>query len=165
MQKLEKQEKAERADVVEDVPKQLKETKVAIFVDGPNMLRKEFMVDLRELRRKAEKYGRVVIARAFVNQFAPEKLIEAIINEGFQSIMVLAVQEDDANDVDVSMACAACEAAISTDIEYIVLATRDADFLPVIQLAKAHGKKVVIMAAEPGFSSSLRNAADYVEEL
>lgn len=155
MQKIEKTAK----------PDSSREAKVGIFVDGPNMLRKEFMVDLRELRKKAEKYGRVIIAKAFINQFAPEKLIEAIINEGFQSIMVLAVQDDDANDVDVSMAVAAVEAAIATDTDVIVLATRDADFLPVIQIAKAYGKKVVVMAADPGFSSSLRNAADFVEEL
>lgn len=159
MQKTEKVEKTVKSD------SSSKETKVGIFVDGPNMLRKEFMVDLRELRRRAEKYGRVTIAKAFINQFAPEKLIEAIINEGFQSIMVLAVQEDDANDVDVSMAVAATEAAIIGAVDVIVLATRDADFLPVIQNAKAYGRKVVIMAAEPGFSSSLRNAADFVEEL
>lgn len=155
---MQKMEKTTRLD-------SSREAKVGIFVDGPNMLRKEFMVDLRELRRRAEKYGRVIIAKAFINQFAPEKLIEAIINEGFQSIMVLAVQDDDANDVDVSMAVAAVEAAIATDTDVIVLATRDADFLPVVQIAKAYGKKVVVMAADPGFSSSLRNAADFVEEL
>jgi len=39
------------------------ERKVALFVDGPNMLRKEFMVDLRELRKRMRKYGRIVIAK------------------------------------------------------------------------------------------------------
>src|SRR3989338_11220811 len=105
---------------------------VALFVDGPNMLRKEFMVDLRELRKRVEKYGRVTIAKVFLNQFAPEKLIEAVINEGFESIMVLAVKEEDANDVDVSVAVAAIEAALMKNVDIIALATRDADFLPVV---------------------------------
>ena len=136
---------------------------IALFVDGPNMLRKEFMIDLRELKKIVLKYGRVVIAKVFVNQFAPEKLIEAIINEGFESMMILAEVEADKNDVDVAMAISAVEAAITKDVDYIALATRDADYLPAIQMAKTYGKKVIIIGAEPGMSSGLTNAADYVE--
>jgi uncharacterized protein (TIGR00288 family) len=144
-------------------PHEEEDKRVAIFVDGPNMLRKEFMVDLRELRKIAQKYGRVVLAKVFLNQFAPEKLIEAVINEGFESIMVLAENEEKAMDVDVSMASSALEAALMKDMDYIVLASRDADYLPVIQKCKEYGRKVVIIGTEPGFSSSLRNAADHVE--
>ncbi len=140
--------------------------KVALFVDGPNMLRKEFMIDLRELKRRTKKYGRIVIAKVFLNQFAPEKLIEAVINEGFESIMVLAQQgEAEGSDVDVSLAVSAIEVVLTKDVDIIALATRDADFLPVVQKAKEYGKKVVVLGAQPGFSSSLRNAADYVEML
>ena len=136
---------------------------VSLFVDGPNMLRKEFMIDLRELKKRVEQHGRIVVAKVFINQFAPEKLIEAIINEGYKVEMILAVESDDANDVDVSVAVAATEAALMHDVDYIALATRDADFLPVIQKAKEYGKKVILVGAEPGFSASLRNAADIVE--
>lgn len=136
---------------------------IALFVDGPNMLRKEFMIDLRELKKSVLKYGRVVIAKVFVNQFAPEKLIEAIINEGFESVMILAEVEAEKNDIDVAMAIEAVEAAISKDVEYVALATRDADYMPVIHMAKAYGKKVIVIGAEPGMSSGLQNAADYVE--
>ncbi len=140
------------------------EKSVALFVDGPNMLRKEFMIDLRELKRRASKYGRVISAEVFINQFAPEKLIEAIINEGYRVDMTLAVQEDDANDVDIAVATAALEVALTrNDVEFIALATRDADFLPVIQKSKKYGKKVIIFGAEPGFGSSLRHAADFTE--
>ena len=139
------------------------EHKVAIFVDGPNLLRKELMIDLRELKRLASKYGRVVIAKVFVNQFAPEKLIEAIINEGYECVMVLGENED--ADTDVSMTVAAMEAILTKDVDVIGIATRDADFLPVIQKAKEYGKKVVVFGAEPAFSASLKNAADYVEML
>ncbi len=137
--------------------------KIALFVDGPNMLRKEFMIDLRELKKIILKYGRIVTAKVFVNQFAPEKLIEAIINEGFESVMILAEVEAEKNDVDVAMAIAAVEAAITKNVDYVALATRDADYLPVIHMAKAYGKKVIIVGAEPGMSSGLQNAADYVE--
>jgi len=139
--------------------------KVALFVDGPNMLRKEFMVDLRELKRGLRKFGRITIAKVFLNQFAPEKLIEAVINEGFESIMVLAEKEEESTDVDVSMAVSAVETALTKDVDIIAIATRDADFLPVIQTAKRYGKEVIVIGADPGFSASLRNAADYVVKL
>lgn len=141
------------------------ERKVALFVDGPNMLRKEFMVDLRELRRCVQKYGRVMIAKVFLNQFAPEKLIEAIINEGYESVMILAQKEEEASDVDVALAVSAVETVLTKDIDMVAIATRDADFLPVVQKVKEYGKKVIVLGAEPGFSSSLQNAADYVEML
>ena len=138
---------------------------VALFVDGPNMLRKEFSVDLRELKKRVSHYGRIIIAKVFLNQFAPEKLIEAIINEGFESAMVLAQNEEDAMDVDVSVAVAAMEALLTKDVDIIALASRDADYLPVVQKVKEHGKKIVVIGAEPGFSSSIRNAADFIETL
>ena len=139
------------------------EPTVGLFVDGPNMLRKEFMIDLRELRRRTQKYGRIMVAKVFINQFAPEKLIEAIINEGYKCEMILAVQEEDANDVDVALSVAATEAAITRSVDFVAIASRDADFLPVVQKAKEYGRKVIVFGAEPGFSSSLQNAADFVE--
>lgn len=146
--------------------RRLGEKKIALFVDGPNMLRKEFMIDLRELKKRVKRYGRVIISRVYLNQFAPEKLIEAIINEGFETIIVLAEEEAEKNDVDVALAVAAVEAAIAKpEIDIVAIATRDADFLPVVQKIKEYGKEAIVIGAEPGFSSSLQNAADYVESL
>lgn len=140
---------------------------VAIFVDGPNMLRKEFMIDLGEVRRISRKFGRIAIAKVFINQYAPEKLIEAVINEGFECEMVLGMKADmeTSADVDVSLATSAMEAIITKDIDTMVIVTRDADFLPVIQKAKEYGKRTVIIGADAGFSASLQNAADLVEIL
>ena len=138
---------------------------IALFVDGPNMLRKEFSIDLRELKKRVSRYGRIIIAKVFINQFAPEKLIEAIMNEGFEPKIVLASREDEGSDVDVSLAVEAMEAILTKEIQIIALATRDADFLPLIQKAKEYGKKVIVFGAEPGFSSSLKNSADIVEIL
>jgi len=139
------------------------EAKVALLVDGPNLLRKEFSIDLRELKRRAKKYGRIVVAKVFINQFAPEKLIEAIINEGFECVMVLAEKEE--SDVDVSLAVAAVETIFTKDVDVIALATRDADFLPLIQKAKEAGKVTVLIAVKPGLAASLKHSADHVELL
>ena len=140
---------------------------VAIFVDGPNMLRKEFMIDLGEVRRISRKFGRIAIAKVFINQYAPEKLIEAVMNEGFECNMVLGMKADmeTSADVDVSLATSAMEAIITKDVDTMVIVTRDADFLPVIQKAKEYGKRTVVIGADAGFSASLQNAADLVEVL
>lgn len=139
------------------------EKTIGLFVDGPNLLRKEFMIDLRELKKRAEKYGRVIIAKVFINQFAPEKLIEAVINEGYEAVMVLGENEEEKNDVDVAMAVSAIEAVLTRNLDFIGLATRDTDFLPVILKAKEHGIKVVLFTVKKALSSSLKNSADYLE--
>jgi uncharacterized protein (TIGR00288 family) len=51
------------------------------------------------------------------------------------------------------------------NVDVIAIATRDADFLPVVLKAKEYGKKAVVIGVEPGFSISIRNAADFVENL
>jgi len=138
--------------------------KLAFFVDGPNMIRKEFNLNLKDLRKRVEKYGRIIIGKVFLNQFASEKLIEAVANEGFETIIALGDPEQK-TDVDVSIAVHAMEAIYDPDIEVIALATRDADFLPLIQKAKGKGKITVLVTVEPGLAVSLKHASDFVELL
>lgn len=150
-------------DSVEKIRKRFMEKpKLAFFIDGPNMIRKEFNIDLRDLRKRVEKYGRMVIGKVFLNQFASEKLIEAVANEGLEAIIALGDPELK-TDVDVSIAVHAMEAIYDPNISIIALATRDADFLPLIQQAKKMGKITVLIAVQPGLAISLRHAADHVE--
>ena len=136
---------------------------VAVFVDGPNIIRKEFNVNLGEIRRKAGKYGRIMIAKIFLNQYASEKLIEAIANQGFEPKIMLAGEVE--SDVDVGVAVEIVKAAYNRKVDIIALGSRDADYLPAVNTAKSLGKKVVVIAAEPGFSKALQHAADYIELL
>ncbi len=138
--------------------------KLAFFVDGPNMIRKEFNINLKDMKRRVEKYGRIVIGKVFLNQFASEKLIEAVANEGFETVIALGDPEQK-TDVDVSIAVHAMEAINNPDIEVIALASRDADFLPLIQKAKEKGKMTVLVTVESGLAVSLKHASDYVEML
>ena len=140
------------------------EPRVAFFVDGPNMIRKEFKLDLKDLRKRVEKYGRVVIGKVFLNQFASEKLIEAVANEGMESVIALGDPEQK-TDVDVTVCVHAMEAIYNPDIDVIALATRDADFLTLIQKAKAMGKITVLIAVPSGLATSLKHGSDHVELL
>ena len=136
---------------------------IALFVDGPNIIRKEFSIDLDDMRKAVQKYGRIVTGKVFLNQHAPEKLVEAVANQGFEPAVMLAGEKE--ADVDVSVAVAAMQAGYDKGIDIVAIASRDADYLPVVQEVKKMGKEVLIIAAEPGFSKALQKAADYVEIL
>ncbi len=127
--------------------------KVGVLVDGPNMLRKEFNINLREIRDILSEYGDIKIAKVFLNQYATEKLVEAIENQGFEPIVT-------SGDVDVRMAVEAMELIYNDSIDAIALVTRDADFKAVLMKAMEMGKETIIIGAEPGFSTALKNSAD-----
>ena len=141
------------------------EDNVAVFVDGPNVVRKEFDLDFDELREEVSEFGKIKVSKVFLNQYASPKLIEAIMSQGFEADQGLGGEKDKESDVDVYMASEAMESIFDENIDTIILVTRDTDFLPIIQKAKKHGKDTVIMGMEPGFSTSIKNAADHVKEL
>ncbi len=132
-----------------------KEPNVALLVDGPNTLRKSFHLDVREIKEEVAKYGRIRIAKIYLDQYASEKLIEAMINQGFDV-------EITTGDVDVTMAIEGMEYILDKDIDILAFMTRDTDYRPVLVKAKAKGKKTIIIATDIAFSAALRNTADIV---
>lgn len=134
--------------------------RVAVFVDGPNVIRSEFDIDFDEFRESLEERGRIATAKVFLNQYAPEKLIEAVVSQGFEPVLGVGEVEDEESDVDVYMAAAAMESVFDSSVGTIVLVTRDADFLPVVQKAKERGKRVIVAGPDDSFSTALKNAAD-----
>ncbi len=128
---------------------------VGLLVDGPNMLRKEFQIDLEEIRNTLKEFGDIKVGRVYLNQYASEKLVEAIENQGFEPVV-------SSSDVDVRLAVEATELIFNPNIDIIAIVTRDADFKPVLSKAMEHGKETIIFGAEPGFSIALKNLADIV---
>lgn len=126
---------------------------VGLLVDGPNMLRKEFGFDLDLVKEIVAEYGKLKVGKVFLNQYASNKLIEAIVNQGFSPVIV-------AGDIDVQMAVEAFEAIYNPNIDVIALMTRNTDFLPLVNIAKENGKETIVIGAEPGFSVALKNSAD-----
>ena len=127
--------------------------RIGVLVDGPNMLRKEFNLNLKEIREILSEYGDVKIAKVFLNQYAGDKLVEAIENQGFEPVIT-------SGDVDVRMAVEAMEIIYNDNIDVLALVTRDADFKAVLKKAMELGKETIIIGAEPGFSAALKNSAD-----
>lgn len=141
-------------------PKQKKEgeKKVALFIDGPNLLRKEFKVDLGDIKQQVEKMGKTTIAKVFLNQFAPEKLIEAVSAHGMESVITPV-------DCDVALTTEMMEAVYNPNIDVICVVTRDGDFQPPIMKAKKHGKETVAFGVRKNLSESLINSVDRFIEI
>jgi uncharacterized protein (TIGR00288 family) len=132
-----------------------KKPDIALLIDGPNILRKSFNIDLLAVRRELGKYGNIRIARIYLDQYASDKLIEAMVNQGFETVTTTG-------DVDVTMAIEAMEYVLDPAVDTIALMTRDTDYRPVLVKAKARGKKTIIIATDVGFSAALRNTADRI---
>jgi len=128
---------------------------IALLVDGPNILRKAFNIDLAAVKKELTKYGNIRIARVYLDQYASDKLIEAMVNQGFDTVTSIG-------DVDVTMAIEGMEMVMDPNIDTLALMTRDTDYRPVLVKAKARGKKTIIIATDVAFSAALRNTADTV---
>jgi uncharacterized protein (TIGR00288 family) len=142
--------------VLESVKRKLRKKKMraAILVDGPNMIRREFNINLGEIKKRIEEFAKVKVAKVFLNQYANEKLIEAVTNQGFEPVIT-------PTDVDVYMAVEATLLIFNPRIDCLVLVTRDADFQPVLTKAKEFGKETVVVTDEPA-AAALKNTADKV---
>ncbi len=128
----------------------------AIFVDGPNMLRKEFKLNLKEVNKIASEFGEIKIARVFLNQYASSKLLEAVANQGYENIICVG-------DVDVMMASDIVETLYrNKNINTFVFVTRDSDFLPALLRVKKEGKNTVVLLFDEEAAATLKNTADKV---
>ncbi|MFC7324435.1 NYN domain-containing protein [Halorubrum rutilum] len=127
---------------------------VALFVDGPNVLREEFDVDLDDVRRAAEAEGPLVTTRLYLDEHATPGLIQAAEARGFEVVIT-------SGDVDVRLAVDAARFAAEDRMSVLAIASRDTDFKPVVEAANGYGIRTLAIApGEFGRSDALRNAAN-----
>ena len=128
--------------------------RVALFVDGPNVLREEFDVDLDDVREAAEKAGRLVATRLYLDEHATPGLIQAAEARGYEVVVT-------SGDVDVKLAVDATRIAVDGRADILAIASRDTDFKPVIETANNVGMRTLAIApGTHGRSDALRNAAN-----
>jgi uncharacterized protein (TIGR00288 family) len=126
---------------------------VALFVDGPNVLRDEFDVDLDDVREAARAEGPLVTARLYLDEHATPGLIQAAEARGFEVVVT-------SGDVDVKLAVDAARFAAESRMTTLAIASRDTDFKPVVETANGYGIRTLAIApGERGRSDALRNAA------
>ena len=127
---------------------------VALFVDGPNVLREEFDVDLDDVRLAAEAEGPLVATRLYLDEHATPGLIQAAEARGFEVVIT-------SGDVDVRLAVDAARFAAEGRMDTLAIASRDTDFKPVVETANGYGIRTLAIApGEFGRSDALRNAAN-----
>ena len=127
---------------------------VALFVDGPNVLREEFDVDLDDVRVAAEAEGQLVTTRLYLDEHATPGLIQAAEARGFEVVVT-------SGDVDVKLAVDAARFAAEGRMSTLAIASRDTDFKPVVETANGYGIRTLAIApGEFGRSDALRNAAN-----
>ena len=132
-----------------------KKKNLAVFIDGPNILRKELGIDLKDIREVLSNFGEIKIGKVFLNQYASNKLVEAVVNQGFESVITVG-------DIDVAMAADVVESLFNKTINAIAFVTRDSDFLPAVVKAKRYGKDTIVILAEEASAAALKNTADHV---
>ncbi len=132
-----------------------KKENIVLLVDGPNTIRKSFHLDMKQIKKELAKYGRIRAAKVYLDQYASDKLIEAMVNQGFEVVITTG-------DVDVTMAIEGMEYVLDPKVDILAFMTRDTDYRPVLIKAKAKGKKTIIVATDVAFSAALRNTADIV---
>ena len=126
---------------------------VGLFVDGPNVLREEFDVDLDDIRIAAADAGRLATIRLYVDEHATPGLIQAAEARGFEVIVT-------SGDVDVKLAVDAARFAVEGRGGTVAIASRDTDFKPVLEVANNCGLRTLAIApGSHGRSDALRNAA------
>jgi uncharacterized protein (TIGR00288 family) len=126
---------------------------VALFVDGPNVLRDEFDVDLDDVRDRAAEAGPLAVTRLYVDEHATPSLMQAAEARGYDVRVT-------SGDVDVKLAVDATELVLSEAVDVLAVASRDTDFKPVIEKANRAGVRTLAIApGEHGRSDALMNAA------
>lgn len=127
--------------------------RVALFVDGPNVLRDEFDVDLDDVREAAAAFGRPAATRLYLDEHATPGLIQAAEARGFEVVVT-------SGDVDVRLAVDLTRFVVEGRADVVAVASRDTDFKPAVETANAYGLRTVAIAPGAfGRSDALRNAA------
>lgn len=137
-----------------------REKKVSILVDGPNILRRigKRHIKIEDIDEVAEKLGSIVDRYVYLNHHASDKLVEAMVNSGYNPLIIRG-------DIYVSLAMKALEIASRERCDVMLIGSRDARVVPILMKLKEKGIDTAIVGFDPGFSVALQNVSDYAFEL
>ncbi len=129
--------------------------RVALLIDGPNVLRREFDIRLDDLKNQIEQLGKIGVAKVYLNERASSKLLEAISNSGFTPVVTTS-------DVHLQMTIESMDLILGDATKLLVVFSRHARTAPILRRAREHGLETLAIGFDPGFSVAVQNAADNV---
>ena len=132
------------------------EKRIAIFVDGPNFLRKidNRQIKLEDVNEQVKDLGRPVIRKVILNEHAGQKLIQAISNSGYEPIVSV-------HDIHITMSIEVMSVIEeSRHVDIIIIASRHARVAPILMKVKEKGIETAVVGFEPGFSVAIQKSAD-----
>ncbi|MFW9851989.1 MAG: NYN domain-containing protein [Candidatus Thorarchaeota archaeon] len=133
------------------------EKKLAVLVDGPNFLRKtkDKQIKLEDIDDNIQDFGKATIKKVILNEFASQKLIQAITNSGYEPIV-------STHDTHITLVIEAMNLIQKEKhIDMVVIASRHARVNPILIKLKEKGIETAVVGFEPGFSVALKKSADY----
>ncbi|MCY3410883.1 MAG: NYN domain-containing protein [Candidatus Heimdallarchaeota archaeon] len=137
-----------------------REKRVAIIVDGPNLLRKHGnrQIKIEDIDKVAQNLGSIKYRYILLNHHASKGLVEAMVNSGYTPLVVHS-------DLYVMLTMKALEISAQKDIDIMVIASRDARVVPLLTKVKENNIDTAIIGFNPGFSIALSKTADHSFEL
>ena len=153
---------------------------VAVFFDFENIFYSVRNIyglnpDFRVIMDECEHHGRVILARAYADWMQPElrQLPNALYANGIEPIYVPTYHRQDngapdgsarhalKNSVDLHLCIDVMKSLFNLrTLETFVLLTGDRDFIPLVNVLKQHGKRVVVIGVQGSTSAHLAQAAD-----
>lgn len=158
----------------------MREGDVAVFFDFENIFYSVrniygFNPDFRVIMDDCERHGRVILARAYADWMQPElrQLPNALYANGVEPIYVPTYHRPDngtpdggsrhtvKNSVDLHLCIDVMKSLFNLrTLETFILLTGDRDFIPLVNVLKQHGKRVVVIGVQGSTSAHLAQAAD-----
>jgi uncharacterized protein (TIGR00288 family) len=129
-----------------------------LLIDGPNVLRRQFEIRLDDLKDIVEELGKIGVAKVYLDEHASRKLLEAISNSGFTSVVT-------PHDVHLCMVVDAMDLILGSTTNLLAIFSRHARTAPILRRARENGINTLAIGFEPGFSVAVQNAADSVLRL
>lgn len=135
-----------------------REPKTALFIDGPNILRKigSKQIILEDIEEAIKKLGKPGIKKVILNEHASTSLIQAITNSGYEPVVT-------PYDVHIVLAIEIAKSiANNKNLGTIIIASRHAKIAPILLKIKEQGIETGLVAFEPGLSVAAAKIADHV---
>lgn len=136
----------------------LKKNSAILIIDSTTVNPNSIIEKISNLKDVIDDLGRIVATKFYIegNRYNDE-LINKIVEIGGMPII-------EPSDLDIHLALALSELIYDKNINIIIIATRNVNFVPILIKAKSEGKKTILIK-EDDSSNPLDNAVDSVVNL